>query len=506
MKAMKRMLVTLVAILLTFSNSAFAAMEWTEGENLIVNPSFELGDGSDGWYTVASSGLPGWTAPWTKLVAENNETYQAPDGGKFIMMPVGQGYGGGGIAQIVTGLEGGKAYRVSMYHYASAGVNAKLQVVFYKTYEFNGETVTTTLDEWATNTGNTVTGTKQHVPYYAPKVIDGVSCWQKVSYAFILNPLADAVKVQILDNVAAGTLCLIDNVTLQETDNIIPNPGFEYRDYTATYSEAGAAANWRTGIKDVWYTNDSHSGNWAFTPPGANIIKASISTAGLVNLDINPDQEYRFSYWYKVRSGEAVASSVLVAVTCAGAAKPYVLYMKTPAVSPEDGWVQYVGYFTTPSTAKTVLVQITGAATAAYDDVALVAIDDDREIVGFTSAAPALSKPTSSTSATYDTYPADLLSNVYGYTFGYAESVTSGATVHASAFAPADANAVLVIGMYSKTGGAKILQEVKVARPSENGSLLSDSITVPGTGYTLEAFLWDGLNTAAPVSYKIEIQ
>jgi len=508
MKALKRMLVILMAFLLTLSCSALAAIEWTEGENLIANPSFELdGLGSDGWFTVTQSGAPGWSAPWTKLLAESDDLYQAQDGGKFIKMPIGQDYGAGGIAQLVTGLEGGKAYRVGMWHYGSAGVNAKLYVYFCKTYEFNGETVTTTLEEWATNTGNTVTGTVKHVPFYSPKVIDGVSYWQKVSYAFVLNPLADAVRVQIIDNLSPGTVCLIDNVSLRETDNIIPNPDFEQRDYNTSYVEAGAAANWRTGTKETWYSNDSHSGNWAFTPPGANIIKASISTSSIVNLDINPDQKYRFSYWYKVRSGEvAVASNVLVAVTCEGATKPYVLYMKTPAVSPEDGWVQYVGYFTTPSTAQTILVQITGAETAAYDDVALVAVEDEREMVGFTSVEPALSKPTSSTSSTYDRYPDELLSEAYGYTFCYAESLTPSTTVYASAFSPADANAVLVIGMYSTIGNAKILREVKVARPGESGSLLSESITVPDAGYTMEAFLWDGFNAAVPLSSKIEMQ
>lgn len=502
MRTVKKILTVVMIVVLALSCNVYADTNLTEEKNLLSNPGFELGTSvpDGGWTLRRAYTSEDWTltsgVTWDKFWAESNENYQAQEGSKFIKFPTA--LGSGSVRQLVTGLEGGKNFEFSGYFNTSENTGFILYIYYYKTYEYNGQMVTTSLDEYAANTGNAVTGdVEKKVAFSSTN-----GNWQKLGFTFTLNPMADGAEVALYGNGATGTVEMFDNVSLVYTDNLLSNPSFEYYNVTTVTETKLDMYNWYESVSTTkQYVENPHSGSYAALPTNWGYLSQVVK--------IKPSTRYRLSYWYKVTTS-AAASTVDVLFSNAAEGDisntAYGINAPTASVTVADGWKKHVFYFTTPPLAQRLNVRMKSGATAAnkmYDDVELVEIEDEREILGFTSAAPVRVAGTEGGA----TYPSELVPNLYGYTATPVTNITNGAKIYASATAPVGMDAVLLIGLFSENGNVRKLEAFKIVKPGANEDFCYDSITIPESGtYTAEAFLWNSVGEIVPVSNNFIIK
>ena len=145
-----------------------------------------------------------------------------------------------------------------------------------------------------------------------------------------------------------------------------------------------------------------------------------------------------------------------------------------------------------------------------YDDVELSIAENETEFLGFTVNEPqsigCISEPITDENSSYKDsgiYAVD--ANNPATTLKLTDKVVSDATIYASAVSTGAQDAVLIYGRYSLKDGKRHLEAIEIAEPDESG-LLSVGLTVPPTGtYTLEAFIWDGINGLKPIMDPVEL-
>jgi hypothetical protein len=329
-----------------------------QGQNMVPNPSFELGTtAADSWAPCQTSGSAAYSVTTSPVYT----------GSRAVRMDVFQS----GDTAVCSGLipvSPDSIYSLSARLYASLGRQAALRIIEWRS------DLAVMADKMVAVSPGTQAG------------------WAEVRGSFVSGSSTSYVQIRLIHSVAgtAGTGTFFwDDVDLRPGDPEAPNPSFELGPPTA----ADGWARCQTSGASVF--------SIASTPvhTGMRAVKMDVTQSGDTGVcsslvAVAPAQDYMLSAWIKAPLGRQAALRVIE-----WDGNFAVLADKTVAVSSGEttDWESFEGHFATGASTRYVQIRLmhsvagtAGTGTFLWDDIGLTAVTGmfDEAALGICPKAP----------------------------------------------------------------------------------------------------------------------